>query len=88
MESCRIWLDQVKSDLRNYSQYPCEKAEQIASIKDLHRVWDKYDLETISTIKCEKLLHTYLYSAVAPIDVREVNMKTGAASLEDRKSVV
>ncbi len=77
-----FWLEQVKSDLRNYSKLPAQKAERIASIRALHETWDKYNLETISMIGWEELLRTYLYPAVAPIDVRAVNMKTGAASLD------
>lgn len=77
-----FWLEQVKSDLRNYSKLPAQKAEQIASIRALHETWDKYNLESISMIGWEELLRTYLYPAVAPIDVRAVNMKTGAASLD------
>ena len=77
-----FWLEQVKSDLRNYSKLPAQKAEQIASIRALHETWNKYNLESISMIGWEELLRTYLYPAVAPIDVRAVNMKTGAASLD------
>lgn len=76
------WLDQVKSDLRNYSQLSTSQAEKIESIHLLHEVWDKYDLEAVSGISWERLLHDFLNRAVAPIDVRAVNMKTGAASLD------
>lgn len=77
-----VWLEQVKSDLRNYSKLPYAKAEKIASIRELHAVWDKYGLSEISGITWNKVLREYLYKAVAPIDVRAVNMKTGAASLD------
>lgn len=77
-----FWLEQVKSDLRNYSKLPTQKAEQIASINALHGVWIKHNLEAISGISWDDLLRTYLYPAVAPIDVRAVNMKTSAASLD------
>ena len=77
-----LWLEQVKSDLRNYSKLPAQKAEQIASVRALHYVWEKHNLETVSNISWEELLHSYLYAATAPIDVRAVNMKTGAASLD------
>lgn len=78
----RVWLDQVKSDLRNYAQLPKEKSEKITSIRMLHFVWDKYDLSTVCDISWNEVLRSYLYRAVAPIDVRAVNMKTGAASLD------
>lgn len=78
----RVWLDQVKSDLRNYAQLSKEKTDKIASIRLLHSVWDKYDLSAVCGISWNELLRSYLYRAVAPIDVRAVNMKTGAASLD------
>lgn len=77
-----MWLNQVNSDLRNYAKLHADKAEEIKSIHELHRVWEKYNLSKISNISWEKLLNSYLYKAVAPIDVREVNMNTGAASLD------
>lgn len=76
------WLDQVKSDLRNYSQLASEKAERISSIHALHEVWKKYALSIVSGADWEEILRTYLYRAVAPIDVRAVNMRTGASSLD------
>ena len=78
----RVWLDQVKSDLRNYAQLSKEKTDRIESIRMLHSVWDKYDLSAVCGISWNELLRSYLYRAVAPIDVRAVNMKTGAASLD------
>lgn len=77
-----MWLDQVKSDLRNYSQLAPARAEKIENIKALHEVWDKYALSVVSGIDWDEVLHAYLYRAVAPIDVRAVNMKTGASSLD------
>ena len=77
-----LWLEQVKSDLRNYSQLDPMEAEKINSIKSLHVVWDKYVLSRDSEVEWEELLNSYLYRAVAPIDVRAVNMKTGASSLD------
>ena len=78
----RVWLDQVKSDLRNYAQLPKEKTEKIASIRMMHQIWDKYDLGSVCGVGWNELLRSYLYRAVAPIDVRAVNMRTGAASLD------
>ncbi len=78
----RVWLDQIKSDLRNYSQLPADKTEKIASIRNLHYIWEKYDLSAACKLDWHEVLRSYLYKAVAPIDVRAVNMKTGAASLD------
>ena len=77
-----MWLSQVNSDLRNYAKLHVDKAEEIASIHELHLVWDEYKLSDAAGISWEKLLKSYLYKAIAPIDVREVNMNTGAASLD------
>ncbi len=81
-EILNAWLEQVKSDVRNYSHRSLEDAEKIKNIHELHRVWDKYNLEGISGINWEVLLQTFLYKAIAPIDVRSVNSKTGASSLD------
>ena len=77
-----MWLNQVNSDLRNYAKRHVDKAGEIASIHELHRVWDKYKLSDAAGISWAKMLKSYLYKAVAPINVREVNMNTGAASLD------
>ena len=77
-----VWLSQVNSDLRNYAKRHVDKAEEIASIHELHLVWDKYKLSDAAGISWAKMLKTHLYRAIAPIDVREVNMNTGAASLD------
>lgn len=81
-EILNVWLDQVKSDLRNYSALPVKKAEEINSIKELHQIWEKYDLESIAEVDWEDVLKNYLYRAVAPIDVRAVNGNTGSTSLD------
>lgn len=77
-----VWLEQIKSDLRNYAQLPSSQSEKIKSIRELHAIWNKFELSTIVGIDWNDLLRNYLYRAVAPIDVRAVNMKTGAASLD------
>lgn len=81
-EILNTWLDQIKSDLRNYSALPANKAEEIASIEYLHQVWNDYNLDAIAGVAWETILKEYLYRAVAPIDVRAVNGDTGAASLD------
>ncbi len=48
----------------------------------MHIVWDKYNLSEIVGIDWEDLLKNYLHKAISPIEVRAVNMKTGAASLD------
>lgn len=81
-EILNMWLDQVKSDVRNYAKLPLAQSEKIKNIKAMHVVWDKYNLSGIVGIEWEDLLKNYLHKAISPIEVRAVNMKTGAASLD------
>lgn len=81
-EMLNVWLDQVKSDVRNYAKLPLSQSEKIRNIKAMHVVWDKYHLSGIVGIEWENLLKNYLHKAISPIEVRAVNMKTGAASLD------
>lgn len=81
-EVLTVWLDQVKSDLQNYSQLSSSQAEKINTIHALHIVWDKYSLSTAAGIEWADVLRGYLHRAVAPIDVRAVNMQTGGTSLD------
>ena len=81
-EILNAWLEQVKSDLRNYAALPELSSEEIHSIHTLHSIWDKYGLAEISQMKWSEVLSGYLYRAVAPIDVRAVNGRTGTGSLD------
>lgn len=81
-EILNTWLDQIKSDLRNYALLSPLKAEEIESIHTLHTIWDKHALSEISKMRWEEILTKYLYRAVAPIDVRAVNGNTGTSSLD------
>lgn len=81
-EIINAWLDDVKSDIRNYSKLPVDKCEEIESIHHLHSVWDKYNLKEVSEIDWSSLLSEYLYRAIAPIEVRAVNGDTGSSSLD------
>lgn len=77
-----LWLEQIKSDLRNYAQLSLSKNEKIKNIHALHTVWNKHKLTDITGINWNDIIKNYLYRAVAPIDIRAVNMNTGAASLD------
>lgn len=81
-ELLNVWLDQVKSDVRNYAKLSLSQSEKIKNIKAMHVVWDKYHLSEKVGIEWEDLLKNYLHKAISPIEVRAVNMKTGAASLD------
>jgi hypothetical protein len=76
------WLELVKSNLRNYSQQPLEKAERISSICELHNVWSKFNCDQLSGVTWEVILKDYLYRAVAPIEIRTVNSSKKATSLD------
>ncbi|CAH2714792.1 hypothetical protein BACCIP111895_01968 [Neobacillus rhizosphaerae] len=77
-----IWLNQVKSDARNYSALSEKQAMEINSLRFLKQVWEKHKLESKSEIPWVTLQQKYLYKAIAPIEARAVNQKTGAASLD------
>jgi len=81
-EILNAWLDQVKSDLRNYSMLPVSVAEEIESIGKLHTIWDMFNLGEVSGIDWNEVLPNFLYRAVAPIDVRAVNGETGTSSMD------
>lgn len=76
------YMGQIKSDLENYSQLPVQQAMKISNIRKLNYIWDKYKLETVVGLTWECLLKEYLFKAVRRIEVRPVNQKTGAKSLD------
>ncbi|WP_409294051.1 Z1 domain-containing protein [Peribacillus sp. SCS-26] len=76
------WLNQVQSDARNYCALSVEKAMEIRSLRFLKQVWDKHELTSKTGITWIRLQQKYLYKAIAPIEARAVNQKTGAASLD------
>lgn len=82
MELINEWLIQIRSDLKNYSQLSAVRAEKIKNIGYMKKVWEKHQLSAVSGVSWETILAKYLYAAVAPIDVRAVNQKTGATSLD------
>lgn len=73
---------QIRTDLKSYSQLSADKAEQISNIRYLRKVWEKHNLFATCSVSWDEILKDYLYQAVAPMDVRAVNQKTGAASLD------
>lgn len=75
------YINQLKSDVENYSQLPIDKSMEIKNIQKLNKVWKKYCLGKKSGIEWEELLKQYLFKSVRRIEVRSVNQKHGAASL-------
>jgi hypothetical protein len=81
------WVLQVRSDLQNYSCLSETESSKIDSIAYLKTVWDKHNLDkkagTAETpISWYRFLSTYLFKAVAPVNVRAVNQQSGTASLD------
>ena len=65
-----VRLKEIVADLRAYAALFVTDAENESSyIKNLHRVFDKYNLEKIGGTSWEKILHEYLRRAVEPIEV-------------------
>ena len=81
-EAVNEWVVQVKSDIQNYAELPSEYREKISSLRYLHKIWDRHNLEKISGKDWDTVSIHYLHRAAAPIAVRAVNQKTGATSLD------
>ena len=77
-----VWIEQVRSDARNYAALSENQAMQIESLKFLKGIWDKFELESKAGITWAELQQKYLYKAIAPVEARAVNQKTGANSLD------
>ncbi|MFJ9501558.1 Z1 domain-containing protein [Brevibacillus centrosporus] len=80
-ENVIVWLEKVKSDVRNYAALDESQAMMIESIYFLRQVWEKYELEYKAGVTWKVIQQEYLHKSIAPIEVRAVNQKTGAASL-------
>jgi len=76
------WLVQVRSDIGNYSALDERRAMQIASLSFLKGIWDKHTLTDIAGVCWLELQQKYLSKAAGPIEVRAVNQRTGASSLD------
>lgn len=76
------WISQVKSDVHNYARVSAAKRERIYNIHKLHEIWDEFGLEQVSELEWEDVLENYLYEAIAPVDVKAVNGKSSATSLD------
>ncbi len=72
------WLEQMKSAVRSYSRLALEQSEKINEIKFLHQIWTKFKLAEKAGTDWQCILQNYLYKAIAPIDVKEINNKSGS----------
>ena len=76
------WLVQLRSDIANYASYHEAKAMEISTLRRLKSVWDKHQLTAKTGASWLTVQQQYLLNAAGPIEVRAVNQKTGAASLD------
>jgi hypothetical protein len=81
------WIVQIRSDLQNYAGLSEAESSKISGIAYLKAVWEKHNLaekavKSGSPMSWYQFLSQYLFKAVAPIDVRAVNQKSGAAGLD------
>ena len=72
-------------DIEDYAQKPIEKIMQLNSFKKLFETWQKYHLEEILTLSWDSLVKEFLFNSIRRIEVRAVNQKTGAKSLDYTK---
>lgn len=80
-ELVEIWLKKVKSDVEDYARLDTEKALQIKNIQMLYAVWEKYNFSELAECDWTPVQQEFLFEAISEIEVRAVNQKTGAASL-------
>lgn len=81
-----VWLSDVRDDLRSYSRLSESESTAIDNIAYLKQVWEKYGLAEKArhngqSMVWHNFLSNYLFTAVAPIDVRAVNQQSGSTSL-------
>lgn len=76
------YINQLSSDVENYHALETEQAMKIGNIARLHETWEKYNIESVAGYSWERLLKEYLCKAVRRIEVRSVNQKNGAKSLD------
>ena len=58
---------------------------QLGTFKTLHETWTKYNLEGISGLSWERMVKDFLFNAIRRVEVRAVNQKTGAKSLDYKR---
>lgn len=73
------YLEDVKQDIRNYSALPTSQALRNATLTELH---SKYQKEFTACGSSWEQVQNQLHPSVAPIEVRAVNQRTRAASLD------
>lgn len=78
-EELELVLKKMQQDIRNYSGLTPEEAERNFTIAALRQTWEREFAE--SGVSWQRVLQQ-LNQAVQPIEIRAVNQRTGAASLD------
>lgn len=81
-EHISFWLQRVRTDIQNYSKLSFEEACKSSTIHNLFKVWNKYKFGAMSGVEWSLIQNEYLINAIMPINVRAVNQRTGAKSLD------
>jgi hypothetical protein len=81
------FVENLRSDLQNYSRLSESESDAIPNIAFLKSVWQKHNLsEKVNPegipIAWHKFLSEYLFVAVAPIEVRAVNQRSSSTGLD------
>lgn len=81
------WVIRMRSDLQNYAALSEIESSAIPGIAYLKAVWKKHHLDekagdSGNPMPWHKFLSEYLFKSVGPIDVRAVNQRSGATSLD------
>ena len=76
------YINQLSSDIENYHALPINQSIKIKSISHLFETWGKFKLEGVAGFSWEHLLKEFLCKAARRIEVRSVNQKNGAKSLD------
>ncbi len=85
------WIEEIRSDLQNYSRLAEKESDGIPNIGYLKAVWAKHGFseKTIPdepSVQWHTFLSDRLFNAVAPIVVRTVNQNNSAAGLDYYKN--
>lgn len=76
------WLELIRRNLNGFACLPIEESIKNQYIKDIYKIWEKYDFESTCSYKWEEIRGEYLIKAIFTIKVQAVNQSTRATSLD------